>query len=144
MYNSSDAAPALYNLLSGAVGPLGFSTATFLAGNSLRINRFDSNGGFLSVTTYPGADPNGFGFHLSGPGGNYYTQDYRNPSGLAQALSYKGTGANAGTWWLCWEETGRSAGGADDDFDDLVLLIESVNPTPVSKTTWGTLKARFR
>lgn len=143
IYNSSAVVPPLYFLMSGAVGPEGFSTATFLAGNQLRINRFDALGNFLSQTTYAGADPNSFGFHLNGPLGGFYTQDSRNPGGLAQALSYKGTGVNAGTWWLCWEESDRSA-GADDDFDDLVVLVESVNPTPVSRSTWGTLKSRFR
>jgi hypothetical protein len=143
MYNSTAAVPPLYVLMSGAVGPLGFSTATFNAVGNLIINRFDANANFLSTTTYAGADPNGFGFYLSGPNGTYFTQDFRNPGGLAQALAYKGTGANAGTWWLCWEESNRAA-GADDDFDDEVVLMESVNPTPVSRTNWGQLKARFR
>ena len=143
MYNSSAPAPPLYVLMSGGVGVLGFSTATFGAGGQLTINRFDSNGNFLSSTVYAGADPNGFGFYLQGPNGTYFSQDARNPGGLAQALSYKGTGANAGTWWICWEENSRAA-GADNDFDDEVLLMESVNPTPVNKTSWGQLKTRFR
>jgi hypothetical protein len=143
MYNSVAAVPPLYVLMSGAVGPLGFSTATFTAGGTLTINRFDANGNFLSSTVYAGADPNGFAYYLSGPNGTYFTQDARNPGGLPQAVVYKGTGANAGTWWLCWEESNRAA-GADDDFDDEVILIESVNPTPVSKSSWGQLKSRFR
>ena len=144
MYNSSAAVPTLYVLMSGGVGVLGFSTATFGAGGQLTINRFDSGGNFLSSTVYAaGADPNGFGFYLQGPNGLYFSQDARNPGGLAQALSYKGTGANAGTWWICWEENSRAA-GADNDFDDEVLLMESVNPTPANKTSWGQLKNRFR
>ena len=143
MYNASAAVPPQYFLMSGAVGTLGFSTATFQPGNVLVVNRFDSNGNFLSSTVYAGVDPTGFGFALNGPNGQYYTQDARNPGGLAQALAYRGTGANAGTWWLCWEESNRAA-GADDDFDDEVILMESVNPTPVSKTSWGQLKTRFR
>jgi hypothetical protein len=143
MYNSTAAVPPLFVLMSGAVGPLGFSTATFQSGGNLVVNRFDADANFLSSTVYAGADPNGFGFYLSGPNGTYFTQDFRNPGGLAQALAYRGTGANAGTWWLCWEESSRAA-GADDDFDDEVILMESVNPTPVSRTTWGTLKSRFR
>ena len=143
MYNASAAVPPLYFLLSGAVGPLGFSTATFGAGGVLTINRFDAGANFLSNTVYAGADPNGFAFHLNGPNGSFFTQDSRNPGGQAQALAFMGTGPNAGTWWLCWEESSRAA-GSDSDFDDLVILMESVNPTPVSKTSWGTLKARFR
>ena len=143
MYNSTAAVPALFFILHGTAGVLGFSTATFQPGNQLTVNRFDSNGNFLSSTIFGGVDPNGFAFALTGPAGTFYTQDFRNPGGFAQALSYRGTGVNAGTWWLCWEENSRAT-GSDSDFDDLVLLMESVNPTPVNKTSWGQLKTRFR
>jgi len=143
MYNSTDAVPTLRLILNGTAGILGFSTATFQAGGNLTVNRFDSLGNFLSSTVYAGVDPNGFAFALTGPLGTWYTQDFRNAGGLAQALAYRGTGPNTGTWWLCWEESSVAA-GSDQDFDDLVLLMESVNPTPVSTTSWGQLKARFR
>lgn len=152
LYNASAVIPPLFFLLSGAIGPQGFSTATFQPGNILVVNRFDANSNFLSTTTFGGVDPTNFGFYLSTFGGTVFTQDARNPGGAARAITFKGTGANLGTWWLCWDELspagpadlGAAPGGADQDFDDLVLLLESVNPTPVSKTSWGTLKARFR
>ena len=142
LYNASAVIPPLFFLLSGSVGPLGFSTATFKPGNILVVNRFDALGNFLSTTTFGGVDPNNFGFYLSVPAGTVFTQDARNPGGLARAISFMGTGANAGTWWLCWDEPLAGAPG-DQDFDDLVVLMESVNPTPVSKTSWGELKSRF-
>ena len=98
---------------------------------------------FLEGATFTGVDPDGFAFALHGPQGTFFTQDGRNPGGLAQALAYRGTGANAGTWWLCWEESPMQT-NPDQDFDDEVLLMESVNPTPVNSTSWGQLKARFR
>jgi hypothetical protein len=113
-----------------------------MPGNIVKVNRFDALGNFLSQTTFGGVDPTNFGFYLTTQAGTAFTQDARNPGGLARALAYKGTGANAGTWWLCWDEL--VAAGQDNDFDDLVVMMESVNPTPVSKTSWGTLKARFR
>ena len=143
MYNASAVIPPLFFLMSGSVGPLGFSTATFKPGNILVVNRFDALANFLSTTTFGGIDPNNFGFYLSVQAGTVFTQDGRNPGGLARALSFQGTGANAGTWWLCWDEPLPGAPG-DQDFDDLVVLMESVNPTPVSKTSWGELKTRFR
>lgn len=143
LYNASAAIPPLFFLMSGSVGPLGFSTATFQPGNLMVVNRFDALGNFLSTTTFGGVDPNNFGFYLTIPAGTVFTQDYRNPGGLARALTFQGTGANAGTWWLCWDEPLAGAPG-DQDYDDLVVLMESVNPTPVSGTTWGQLKARFR
>ena len=155
LYNASAVIPPLFFLMSGSVGPLGFSTATFKPGNILVVNRFDALGKFLSSTTFGGVDPNNFGFYLSVPGGTVFTQDARNPGGQARAITFQGTGQNAGTWWLCWDEplagapanaaqdaAGITSGG-DEDFDDLVVLMESVNPTPVSKTTWGQLKSRF-
>jgi hypothetical protein len=142
LYNASAVIPPLFFLMSGAVGPLGFSTATFKPGNIVVVNRFDALGNFLSTTTFGGVDPTNFGFYLSTPNGTFFTQDARNPGGNAQALTYAGTGASAGTWWLCWEESSRAT-GSDSDFDDLVCLMESVNPTPVNKTTWGQVKARF-
>ena len=76
--------------------------------------------------------------YLQGSGGLYHTQDSRNPGGVARALAYAGTGSNSGQWWLCWED------GDDQDFDDSVVFMEWYAPTPVSKTTWGALKKRFR
>ena len=143
LYNASAVIPPLFFLLSGSVGPLGFSTATFKPGNILVVNRFDALGNFLSTTTFGGVDPNNFGFYLSVQAGTVFTQDARNPGGLARAISFMGTGANAGTWWLCWDEPLAGAPG-DQDFDDLVVLMESVNPTPVSNTSWGQLKSRFK
>jgi len=143
MYNASAVIPPLFFLMSGSVGPLGFSTATFKPGNIVTVNRFDALANFLSTTTFGGVDPNNFGFYLSVPAGTVFTQDARNPGGLARAISFLGTGANAGQWFLCWDEPLAGAPG-DQDFDDLVVMMESVSPTPVSKTTWGALKLRFR
>jgi len=142
LYNASAVIPPLFFLMSGGVGPQGFSTATLKPGNIMIVNRFDAVGNLLSSTTFGGVDQTNFGFYLSVPAGTVFTQDGRNPGGLARAITFRGTGANTGTWWLCWDEPLASAPG-DQDFDDLVLLMESVNPTPVSKTTCGELKARF-
>jgi hypothetical protein len=143
LYNASAVIPPLFFLMSGSVGPLGFSTATFKPGNIVVVNRFDALSNFLSTTTFGGVDPNNFGFYLSTQNGTVFTQDARNPGGLARAITFQGTGANAGTWWLCWDEPLAGAPG-DQDFDDLVVMCESVNPTPVSKTSWGAVKDRFR
>ena len=143
LYNAGAVIPPLFHLISGAVIAQGFSTATFQPGNVVKVNRFDDLGGFLSTNTFGGVDPTNFGFYLTTPNGTVYTQDARNPGGLARALTFQGTGANTGTWWLCWDEPAQGAPG-DQDFDDCVILMESVNPTPVSNTSWGQLKARFR
>lgn len=143
LYNGSEVAPALFNLLTGTQSAEAFSLATFKPGNQLTVNRFDALGNFLSVTNYAGVDKTGFGFAISGPGGTFHTQDARNPGGKAQAIAFKGTGANAGMWWLCFEDSQVQGGGSDQDFDDAVIMLESVNTTPVSRTSWGQLKSRL-
>ncbi len=143
MYNGGAVVPTLFLLINGAIIPQGFSTGTFKPGNQLVVNRFDHNAIPLGSQTFIGVDPTNFCFYLQGPNGTFFTQDARNPGGKAQALAYAGTGPNTGTWWLCWEESSVAA-GSDQDFDDCVVLMESVNPTPVSTTSWGQLKARFR
>jgi hypothetical protein len=144
LYNASLAVPPLYQVFPGAASAGWFAVASFrTAPIRVVVNLFDDLAALQGTNTYLGADRNDFGFYIAGPGGTFYTQDARNPGGLAQALTYAGTGLNAGQWWLCWEDIDRNAGGADDDFEDGVLFLESVNPTPVNRTTWGQLKARF-
>jgi hypothetical protein len=143
IYNASAAVPPLFFLLSASAGPGAFSTMSFKPGNILVVNRFDSNANFLSQTTYGGVDAGNFGFYISTPSGTYFSQDGRNPGAKAQMLAYQGTGPNAGEWWLCFEDT-SVAGGSDQDFDDAVCILESVNPLPVRQATLGAVKALYR
>jgi hypothetical protein len=139
LYNAGLAAPPLYQVFPGAASAGWFAVASFESGPTrVVVNLFDDQANFVGVTTYLGADASNFGYYLQGPGGLFYTQDARNPGGAAHALTYAGTGVNSGQWWLCWEEA------TDQDFDDAVLFLESIAPTPVSKTTWGAVKRRFR
>lgn len=146
MYNSSAlplGASSMFPLLDGSLGPQAFATATFRPGNILVVNRFDAAANPISAQTFTGVNNNSFGFYVdfdnTSAAGLVCTQDYRN--GGAGALTFAGTGGNLGTWWLCFDE---SAPAGDNDFDDEVIMLESVNPTPVSSASWGELKARFR
>lgn len=146
IYNGGDASPALIPMFPGAATSQWFATASFRTGPTrVVVNLFDNNGLLQGSNTFLGADRNNFGVYLNGPGGTFYTQDARNPGGLAQALTYAGTGSNTGSWWLAFEDLPRNA-GSDSDFDDAILFVESVNPgiTAASTTTWGMLKSRFR
>ena len=148
IYNAGDAVPALYQCFPGAATNGWYCVAAFRsAPTRVVVNLFDNNAAFQGSTTYLAGPPNknDFSFYLEQPagGGVLYQQDGRNAGGTAQALVYAGTGVNSGQWWLCFEDL-TIAQGSDRDFDDAVLFLESVNPTPVSKTTWGALKVRFR
>jgi len=146
IYNGSVAVPPLYQLFPGAATSGWFAVASFRsAPTRVIVSLFDANAAFQGSTTYLAGPPdkNDFGFYLMGPGGTFYMQDARNPGGKAQMLAFAGTGPNSGSWWAAFED-GPVASGADADYDDAVLFLESVNPTPVNTTTWGSLKVRFR
>jgi hypothetical protein len=139
IYNASLAAPPLYQVFPGAATAGWFATASFRTGPTrVIVNLFDQNAALQGTSTYLGADKTDFGFYLNSPAGLFFTQDARNTGGVAHALTYAGTGLNSGSWWLAFEDW------IDYNYSDCVLFLESVNPTPVSKTTWGSIKARFR
>ncbi|HXS11014.1 MAG TPA: hypothetical protein VN852_13610 [Candidatus Krumholzibacteria bacterium] len=144
IYNASAVIPPLFFLLSGSVGPLGFSSMSFKPGNIVTVNRFDANGNFLSQTTFGGVDPTNFGFYLSVPNGTTFSQDYRNVGALPHMLVFAGSGQNAGEFFLCWDEPGTSGTAGDQDFDDCVLILESVSPLATVPSTIGGVKSLYR
>ena len=147
IYNAGDVAPPLYQVFPGAAAAGWFAVASFRsAPTRLVVNLFDASAAFQGSVTYLAGPPdaNDFGYYLQQAGGlTLYSQDARNPGGVAQMLTYAGTGINVGSWWLAMEDQ-TVAQGSDRDFDDAILFLESVNPTPVQATTWGAVKARFR
>jgi hypothetical protein len=145
LYNGADAVPALYQVFPGAASSGWFAVASFRSSPTrVVVNLFDSGAALQGTNTYLGADATNFGFYLQqNPGVVLYSQDNRNAGNQPQMLLYPGTGVNMGNWWLAMEDL-TAEQGSDNDFDDAVLFLESVNPVPVEPTTWGSLKARFR
>lgn len=131
--------PPLFQVFPGAASAGWFATAHFGGGN-LVVTLFDNNSVIQGQSFYAAVNPNGFGFYLQGPGGTFYSQDARNPGGAIHALTYAGTGQNFGDWWECFEDTSPG----DLDYNDAVLLLQSVVPTPVGSRTWGALKSLYR
>lgn len=141
IYNTNDPPnPPLFQVFPGAASAGWFATAHFGNGN-LVVTLFDNNSVIQGQSFYAGVNPNAFGFYLQGQGGTFYSEDSRN-GGLAQMLTYAGTGQNFGEWWECFEDLPRTPGSGD--FDDAVLLMQSVVPTDVAGETWGRLKALYR
>ena len=135
--------PPLYLVFPGAATAGWFATCHFGPGGALTVLLYDQNAVSQGVTGYAGVNRNSFGFYLQGPGGTFYSQDGRNAGGFAQMVTYLGTGANFGDWWECFEDY-PVAGGSDRDFQDAVLLLQSVAPTPTRATSWGRLKSLYR
>ncbi len=146
-YNAGDPSPTLCQILPGTANAGDFAVASFRSGpDRLVVNLFDASATtLLSTTTYLNMDIHNFGFYIQNPGGGTgYSQDARNAGDLARMLVYAGTGSSLGNWWLCFEDLSPGDPDDDRDFDDAVLFVESINPTPVTKSSWGALKSRFR
>ncbi len=143
VYNGNAANPVLFQVFPGAATQGWYATLSFV-GTTLTVSLFDNTSAFQGQTVYGGVDKTKFGFYLQGPGGLFYSQDFRNPGAKAQILTYAGTGDNFGSWWQCFEDLPNVYPNCLTDFDDMVLFVESVNPTPAQSQTWGGLKAIYR
>lgn len=142
VYNTDDAAPVLFEVFPG-VASQGWHAMISFTATQLVVYLFDGANALVSFTTYNGIHPNSFGFYLAGPGGTFYSQDGRNPGTSAQILTYGGTAANYGEWWMCFEDVSIGA-GSDADYDDAVIIVESVVPVKTTPMTLGGVKALYR
>jgi len=147
LYNAGLTTPPLYEVFPGAATDGWYAVASFrTAPTRLIVSLFDNNAAFVGSTTYLAGppDPAYMGLYLMpapGVGGlAFYSQDARNADG-ARMLAFNGKNVYTGSTWLAWE-TGAGPGG---DFADSIWLFPyAFAPVPVSRTDWGTLKARFR
>jgi hypothetical protein len=156
IYNASAAVPPLYQVFPGVATNGWFAIMSFrTAPVRVVVNLFDGTSTFMGTTTYLGIDANNFGFYLQQAGGLVlYSQDYRNPGSSAQMLAYQGTGIATGEWWLCWEDTAVNGAGfaaasaagsaSDQDFDDAILVLESINPLATLPSTLGAVKSLYK
>jgi hypothetical protein len=128
-----------------ASAPAGwFAVASFRTTNpQLIVNLFDEQGQHQTRTTFASFNGENFGFYIQHDSDTGLSEDSKNPGSKVRALTYQGQNANAGCWWLCFEDN-RDDGDESADYDDAVLLLESVNASPVTKATWAAVKNRFR
>jgi hypothetical protein len=120
-----------------------FAVASFLPPDGLVVHLFGPAANPMGSMTYTGVNRSLFGYYIKSGGNTFYSHDGFNSDSKVHALAFAGTGQNTGCWWQCWEES-PIANYVDADYNDAVVFMESVNPTPVAKTTWSMLKARFR
>jgi len=141
VYNTDDGAPVLFEVFPGGASA-GWHAMISFSGAQLYVYRFDAANALMGSVVYNGIHPNSFGFYIIGPGGTFYSQDGRNPGLDPQMLTYAGTGVNYGEWFLCFEDTAFA--NSDKDFDDAVLILESVTPLKTETASWGQVKALYR
>lgn len=142
VYNALDAVPALRQVFPGPAAPGWYATAHFGSTGTLIVSLFDDQSNFMGQSTYTGVDRLHFGFYLQGPGGTFFSEDYRNGN-KAQMLAYQGTGVDQGNWWLAFEDQAVSNTNCPD-YDDAVLEMQSLNPvTGAHSVTWGAIKRLY-
>jgi hypothetical protein len=134
-------APTLYQVFPGAAAPGWYATAHFGIGGSLVVSLFDQNAVYQGQSAYAGVDKNNFGFYIQNGTGTYYSQDARN-AGVPHVLTFAGTGVNFGSWWQCFEDLPNAS--TDNDFNDAVVFVESINPVPATNSSWGRIKGLYR
>jgi len=122
-----------------------FAVASFRPGGVLKVSVFDASAALVAMRSFSGVNRSLFAYYLRNASGTYHSHAGFNVSDgyKVHALAFAGTGENYGSWWLAWEDSPISS-YASVDFDDALVFMESLNPTPVNHTTWGSVKARFR
>jgi hypothetical protein len=140
IYNAGLGAPPLDQVFPGAATTGWYAVLSFRS-SPMRavVYLFDASSALQGTSSYLGVDPSYLGFYLQSLGATFYSQDERN--GGARLLAFNGIGTLAGSTWFAWE-TGPGPGG---DFADSIWLVpNALAPVPVSHTSWGALKQRFR
>jgi hypothetical protein len=114
-----------------------YAYVTFPAFSTIDVTLFDAANAVQSHTqsTMP---VHALSFAVTDAHGTFYTFDDFNTGDETHILAYEATGALLGSVWLAFESDG------DEDFADAVFLLEGAWRVPVQRTSWGTLKQRFR
>lgn len=130
----------LFAGVAGATDLVTLSTYTDMGGN--QVFEVGANSKVFSSTT--------FGYYLSGNGGTFYSDSSLNSEGDDQMVVYQGTGTDylmydngsriRQGWWtsasylMGWEDLDLTTGGSDSDYQDFVVLVESIVPVPAPAT----------
>jgi hypothetical protein len=134
IYDAADVTKKV-NLFGGSAVAGDQVTVSILATGLVKLNNVSTGITFASNT---------FGYFLNGADGYNYSDMALN-GGVDKMVSYRGKGDMVtlpgyfpGEWTnneyvLAWEDL---KGGADNDFNDMVLMVESVKPIP-EPTTLG-------
>jgi len=129
----------LVQLFDGAAVAGSQTTLTIKANGDVLVNQV-LEGNFGGTKT--------FGFYLGTNSGTYFSNTSLNGDMTDHMLAYQGTGDlvqlptfNPGEWnpneyILAWEDLRVSHNHYDGDFNDMVLMIESVQPVPVPAAVW--------
>ncbi|MGB5232518.1 MAG: DUF4114 domain-containing protein [Desulfoprunum sp.] len=125
----------MYKLFDGSAGTLDKISMTWNSHGLFSATFDPDTGSPVTLWTDEQLDQV-YGYYLGTPGGYFYSDPNKN-GGWDQMVSYMGTGTNglsAGHYILAWEDLGYGLSGTDKDFNDMVIMVESVNPVPEPAT----------
>ena len=137
LLNANDSNLPTVTVLPSVVTPGWYSYVAFPDFGHIRVTLFDAANVVQSQTlfTFPVF---ALSFAITDAHGTFYAIDDFNAGDETHILAYPGTGALQAAVWLALESDG------DGDFADAVFLLEGAWLVPVHRTSWGTLKQRFR
>lgn len=134
IYNPNDPSQQLA-LFDG--GTSGYSTSLryYLATNTFSIGQYDASGNQISYQNHLSLGTgNLFGYYLSNGNKTWYSDMALDQDGKAHVVTYAGDGQNtialtgglftSGEYLQAWED------GSDFDYNDFVVIVESVHPVP--------------
>lgn len=133
VYDSKDSSK-MVNLFAGSATAGSQVTLAIKVDGSVFVNYVDSGINFAG---------NSFGYYLNSPGGLFYSNSALNSDSKDHMVAYQGTGDLVqlpgyfpGTWTanefiLGFEDV---SAGSDWDYNDLVAMVESVQPVPEPAT----------
>ena len=137
LLNANDANLPKVTVLPSLVAPGWYSYVTFPSFGSIHVTLLDAANVPQGQTSY--SMPNfALSFAATDAHGTFYAIDQFNTGNETHILAYQATGALLGSVWLALESDG------DGDFADAVFLLEGAWLVPLQRTSWGTLKQRFR
>lgn len=131
-----------YELMAGNSDPSDKVAMSWNSGGLLSVFYQDDNGSNYELWHNVQLDQT-FGFYIGTPT-KFYSDSTMNQGGADQMVSYVGTGSNGlsvGHYVIAFEDV--LYGSSDKDFNDMVILVESVNPVnpvpePATMLLFGT------
>ncbi len=147
IYNLADPTQRLtiYNGAVASTGQRAVLSESFSTPGMFSTYLVDSNGLPVGGATSVTWSSSSFGLFMEAGGTTYYSQSVLNANGADQLVAYQGEGQNmkwpflngnskpwlANEILLAWEDINTYNGGGDRDYNDMVILMESIKSVPV-------------
>ncbi|MFO1300655.1 MAG: DUF4114 domain-containing protein [Burkholderiaceae bacterium] len=147
IYNLADPTQRLtiYNGAAASPGQRAVLAESFVTPGMFSTYLTDINGLPAGAATSVTWGSSNFGLFMDAGGTTYFSQAALNAHGADQLVAYQGSGQSM-TWpflgggskpWLAneillaWEDINTWQGGGDRDYNDMVILMESIKSVPV-------------